>query len=787
MVEQREYTAGWFDYQTSDVCLSFWKGNTRSVERIPFKWYFYLLSSDMPKVEVEGSQDKEFIRKIDSRAHRKFLSMVDDVKYTEDKRYAKIYTNSKWDNRKDIATWLMSYGKTPLEADVTPLNRLLIDYPVRFSSTPRVLFFDLETDPRSGWGAIEKQRILAVAYETYDEKRECIVAETDDDKGERDLLEKFLAVVAEHDLLVAWNGDAFDEVVLKERIKHVGGLKVHWNMINFLDFMQLFKHPYFGYGRDADGSGLKMSYALGNVAEMLLGISKVKEVAGYKMHEVWQKDKELLREYNLRDVEIMSKLEKKFGYISSLVVVSHMCNRFVSSWSLRMGYLNDAYVLRYGNEHGIHFPTKWGSFEKPAWNKPIREFEGAFIMNPVVGLHENVCDMDFSSLYPSIIRTFNISPETKLLSKIEASQTSQTRRVFSRGKAAVASNGFAFRNDEQGVFPAIIAMAMDKRKEFKKAASDLEKAGKGDTLEWRKTKQKSDAYKLISNGSYGCLGSPFLRYYDPDCAEAVTLTAQETIKSVIELGKQAGVRTIYSDTDSVFLKCPEKVAMEFVDVAALFLDDWVKSKGGKPGFLRLAHDATYERIFFTTKKRYAGRRTTGKPGKPDVKGLEFIRSDGCAYSRKFQKTIIDYVLDSPRPTAVGAKAIVKSWLKQLFSGVHSTEDLVITQSLNKSLDEYKTRGVHVDVAQRMLDNGKEIFVGMKIPYIITGKVKSKLQAVHVDDYKGNHDAMLYWVDKVYPATQRILEAVFPKEDWKEFVHLAKQMKVFNVNKKSLSG
>lgn len=740
------YVAGWYDYRSGDICLAYWKDGERITEMIPFQWYFYLSVEDFDKVNCPV-----------------FDSMVDDIRPTKDGKFYKIYTSSRWKVRDEVVQWLRSREVEPLEADLPPMNRFLTDNPIQFDEKPRLLFYDLETDPRPGWSDITKMRILSVAYHGHDGKTKCIVADTDDDDGERKLLIKFFRVIAKHDLLIGWNGDFFDEPLMKARCKRLG-LYPDWKMVNFLDMMLLFKHPYFGYGRDTEGKGAKISYALGNIAKSLLGMTKIPDVQGHKMHEIWRTDRKKLIRYNKRDVDIMVELEKKFGYIESMTVLSHLCNRFLSSWSLKMGYLNDAFVLRYGTDHGIHFRTKTRTFTSKPWVNDYEsmptpdKIEGAFVMEPKIGLHEGVCLIDFASLYPNIIRSFNISPETKI-------GKSDKPVAIASDLHCQASNGVIFRTDVEGVFPAIVAISMEERNYYKREEIKLRKAGKEGTVKWRRFKQRSDSYKVLGNGAFGCLGSPFLRYYDPDCAEAITLTGQDIIKLVIERATKDAIDALYADTDGGFMRCNEIKAEKFIHKSAKFIDEWVSQRGGKPGFIRLELEKFYERIFFTAKKRYAGKVKGEPPGKPDVKGLEYIRTDGCKATRDFQKRTIDFVLDSETPTEETAEMIVKKWRDRLFNGEIPVADLVMSQSINKKLGTYKVEPVHVRIAKKMLKEGKEVYEGMKVPYIITGREKNRLEAVHVDDFDGEFDGVAYWKDKIYPATLRILEAVFPMRSW----------------------
>jgi len=751
------YSSGWYDYRTEEICLSAWRDEARTVERVPFRWYFYVLTDDLKRVysrEFEGMIDGV---EPDGRSHG---------------RYSRVYMDHAWGDRRRVVKWLQDKRVMSYEADMRPLNRYLTDEPVKFDSSPRLLWYDFETDARAGFGSLGEHRILLVTYRRWNwdagrpsARSEYLVQR--EGYSERDLLMDFFDVVGQHDVLIAWNGDFYDEQVLRKRCRNLG-IRVPWQMINFLDHMQVYKRMY---GRDEKGEGVKVSFALGKVAQRVLGMTKLDTLVGKGWNPaeqvVWlhKHDRDALIEYGLRDTDLMVDLEAKDRYIDAVRVQSHLCNRFLSSWSLRSGYLGDAFVTRYGTEHGRHFNTKMHSFntDDEKLVKKLEKITGARVIEPKsVGLHEGVQLTDFASLYPSIMRSFNISPETKI----------GEDGKFEEGLSCAAANGAVFTTEVKGVFPAIVAEAVQRRAPYKAEVERLKKAGKHGTEEWLHAKHLSDGYKTLSNTLYGILAAMFLRYYDKVCGEAVTLTGQAVLGMLEAKAAREGYLVLAGDTDSTFLQCGDEELERFNAEFADEVDEWVASRGGKPGFIRLDAEKVYERLLFVAKKdgqpakkRYAGRvrgeRTL------DIKGLEVVRSDGCRLERELQKRVLEYVLfvDEPDPRAAGR--IVERCRDNLFTGAVGVEWITITQSVNKELDEYKAENVHVRIARWLLNTGREVYTGMKVPYVLTGKEDGRQQAVHAGQFDGNYDPYLYW-KKIYPPTRRVLEAAFPAEDWAAF-------------------
>jgi DNA polymerase I len=749
---QDGYSVGYYDYKQSKIKLGGWDESGRSFYTVKYNWYFFIKKDSLEKADKVLTKYSRIVHKVE-----------------RDGNFVMIETGGYRDQKKEFVEALEKAGVQTYEADMNPLNRFLSDNNIKFSENLRILFYDFETDGREGFSDLSTHRILLAGwYSNYLKTSGYILNESSDKRlkasntsGEVELLKKFFGLVEKHDLLVAWNGDGYDEIVLKKRVERLGWL-VNWQSFNFLDMMLLFKKYY---ARDDIGSGVRISFALDNIAKTVLGKGKIKTFSGsgrnpaVEIYEAWEKEDKRLIDYCVRDVELMVELDKKFDFIEAHRILSNLCNRFLSSWALKSGYLNDAFVLTHGKKKNIHFRTK-EVFYNALTDQHFEKIAGAYVMEPVPGLHQNVVDLDFASLYPSIILTYNISPETKI-GKVDGPKPGN--------QIAVAENniGFSLKKGE-GIFPEIERIALDRRKEFKKLVSKLKEKGKEDTDEYRKARQQSDAWKVLANSMYGILAAPFMRYYDPDCGEAVTKTAKSFIKMVIDVAGKRGIKAIYSDTDSIYLCTTAEKAIVFSQIMETILSKYVEASGGNPGFLKLDLDTEYSKIIFVAKKRYAGLR---KSGTLDIKGLELVRSDGCKYAREMQRRILHCLLLGYGKEKTVLR-ILREWKDNFFGrkGIE-IEDIVLSNSLAKPMKDYKVLPPHVMIAKQMIDRGLEVYQGMKIPYYLVGKDKSRLLVRHVDEYKKDYCAETYWARKIFPPTQRILDVVFParKKEWGKWV------------------
>jgi len=206
------------------------------------------------------------------------------------------------------------------------------------------------------------------------------------------------------------------------------------------------------------------------------------------------------------------------------------------------------------------------------------KFIGAYVKAPIVGKYDWIYDLDLTSLYPSIIMTINISPETKMGKiadwsaedfvkdkrdswEINGDKITQEnlKKFFERSKFSVASNGVLYRTDKVGCIPDILDLWFSQRVEFKNKMKEYGKSGEKEKYEWYKKRQL--VQKILLNSLYGVLGLPAFRFYDVDNATAVTTTGQTVIKSTAdmanikynkELNTPDADSNIYIDTDSVF-------------------------------------------------------------------------------------------------------------------------------------------------------------------------------------------------------------------------------------------
>ena len=447
---------------------------------------------------------------------------------------------------------------------------------------------------------------------------------------EHDLLHAFLNLWEELDptIITGWNTEYFDVPFLYYRIENQLGAgeaarlsplrKVKFGTyahdapvelagLNHLDYMLLFKK----YNPKNEPS-----YKLGDIGEKYVGLGKI-EYEG-NLDRLFTEDVNKFIEYNIRDVEILIELEKKFKFIELTITICHLCHVPYEQIYLSTA-LNDGAILTYLKRQGIVSPNK-PTTTRPALYDIKEEYAGGYLKDPVPGLYEWVIDLDFTSLYPSIIRSLNIGIETYIgrimndgkydnnwtlddlkgmnheqLITIERLRddktTNQTQATvgqiidyIEQGGMMIAASGAIFRTDKPSVVCEVLTDWFNKRVEYKNKMKKAYKAG--DAVKGEFYNRRQHAYKIKLNDLYGCYAINGWRYTDGHkiISKAITLTGQrvtqESIKFInLWMNEQLGTTdkdyVVTSDTDSLFIQVKDLVLQRYPETKTK--DEYIKA------------------------------------------------------------------------------------------------------------------------------------------------------------------------------------------------------------------
>ena len=272
---------------------------------------------------------------------------------------------------------------------------------------------------------------------------------------------------------------------------------------------------------------------------------------------------------NIRDVEIIIELEKKLKFIDLTVILCHLCHVPYEQIYLST-ILNDGVILTYLKRKNIVSPNKPTTINPALKDTTNDDYAGGYLKDPVPGLYEWVIDLDFTSLYPSIIRSLNIGIETligrivnggkydnqwtfnelqnmdpndlvsieKLNKDFTTSRTQVTIKklieLIVDNKWIVAASGAIFRTDKSSVVCEVLTDWFNKRVEYKNLMKKSYK--EGDKVKGEFYDRRQHAMKILLNSVYGCYAINSWRYTDGHkiISSAITLTGQRLIQEAIK-------------------------------------------------------------------------------------------------------------------------------------------------------------------------------------------------------------------------------------------------------------
>jgi DNA polymerase elongation subunit (family B) len=383
-------------------------------------------------------------------------------------------------------------------------------------------------------------------------------------KTERELLLHLIEEIKDSDLLVGWNSAAFDFPYIAKRIEKVLGE----DSLRYLSFpgaeMPVFKEVPGKYGdvltvvtsgrAIADymelyrkyEPGEKASYKLASIEqEVGLGLPKL-EYEG-NLAELYVKDFAYFVRYNIRDSEILNGFEKKLGYVELANQMYHMsCGLFPHV----MGTLKlaELAIVNFCH-HELKRVVK--NVTEPEID---RQIEGALVLLPQVGMHDYVGSIDINSLYPSAIRSINISPETirgqfindvadaneiansgskeitlRLENKEEFTATgAEWREWLLERRWAISGYGTVFDQTKPGIIPTILADWYAQRKKYQALKKEASAAGDDETSAYYDRLQY--VFKIKLNSLYGALTNLYFRFYDLRMGESTTGTGRAILR-----------------------------------------------------------------------------------------------------------------------------------------------------------------------------------------------------------------------------------------------------------------
>ena len=598
----------------------------------------------------------------------------------------------------------------------------------------RVLAFDIEVYNPRGMPNPDRDPVIIISAMTKEDGVKMFVA--DDSKNDAKVIREFMDYFRKYDpdIVVGYNNNGFDWPYLVNRSSRIGvrltlsrmgnppeqSVYGHWSIIgranvdlyNFIEEM----------------SEIKVK-SLDRAAEFF-GIMKRSErvlIPGHRIYEYWDDKgkRELLLKYARDDVVSTYGLaEKLLPFAIQLSSIS----------GLPLDQVGAASVGARVEWMIFYEAVKRGELAPNREERPYETYKGAVVLEPRPGLHEDIAVIDFSSMYPSIMMKYNVSPDTLVLGDC--------------GDCYVAPEvNYRFRKSPEGLYPGLLRILVESRRRVR----DLMKKYPENSPDWVLLNERQRALKVMANAMYGYCGWLGARWYRREVAEAVTAWGRNLLKTVIEKARSLGLPIIYGDTDSLFVKnISDKVNA---------LIDYINNELG----FEVKVDKVYRRVLFTeAKKRYVGLTIDGEI---DIVGFEAVRGDWAEIAKDVQENVAEIVLT----TGDVGKAVsyVKSVIDKVKAYQFDIDDVIIWKTLDKSLNEYKVLTPHVAAAKQLVEAGYKVGKGDMIGYVIVKGGGAKL-AYKVKPYILVKDIreidVDYYVEKqIVPAAMRILEVLGVKE------------------------
>jgi len=600
-----------------------------------------------------------------------------------------------------------------LECPVPELRRIALDIEVYSPIATRL------PDPREAehpvicaslLGSDGKSRLLLLKRSEMkpEEQLAEIRVEPEYYESEEKLLVELFKVLLEYPIVVTFNGDDFDLRYLWHRAQRLGfgvdqipiELGREAASLKYGIHIDLYK---FFFNRSIQVYAFSQRYreiTLDEIGESLIGIGK-KEIEV----PVSDLDYNELAAYCFRDAEIALKLTsfdddlvmKLITVLSriSYMTIEDVTRQGVSGW-IRSMLHNEHRKRNYLIPRPDDILDLKGTTTTEAVIKG-KKYKGAIVVEPVPGVHFNVAVLDFASLYPSIIKNWNLGYET-----IRCPHEDEVCR-----NNTVPGTPHWVCKRRTALESLLIGSLRDLRVNWYKPKSKDKRLSQP-LKSWYNVVQ--NGLKVILNASYGVFGADKFALYCPPVAEATAAVGRYAITNTIEKAKSLGVDVFYGDTDSIFLGSPNPSQLEQ-------LVDWSRSSLG----FELEVDKNYRYLALSSrKKNYLG---VYPDGSVDIKGLTGKKRHVPQFLKKAFYVMIDILsqVKSESEFEIAKekiKAIVKDCYLKLKQRQYPLEELAFNVMISRSPGGYvKTTPQHVKAALLLSQKGFEVKPGDLIAFV----------------------------------------------------------------------
>ncbi|MGC8662256.1 MAG: DNA-directed DNA polymerase [Candidatus Micrarchaeia archaeon] len=621
--------------------------------------------------------------------------------------------------------------------------------------------FDIETYNPKGVPRPEKDPVIMISYANGKESKVLTTKKIEKEfvvvfDNEKALIQGFVNVInkIDPDIVTGYNSSNFDIPYLLSRSKatradfsiaRVGGevKKEHHGLIEAVRIpgrvnVDLYNVAKFVSVVGAAEKLLKVNnFKLYEIYNAVTGKEK-KMVERSDIWNMWDSNElDELAEYSLGDSLVVEELYDFFMPFE--IEVAKVGGTTLGEASVSTtGQLVEWLLMREARKNNQLIPNK--PDEEEIARRLSNPVEGAYVKTPEAGIYKKIAVLDFRGLYPSIIVAHNIDPST----------ICDDCKDFHESPI-----GVRFKKEPIGIAPKLLKILVEERVAVKRAyKKDPDNKALG---------ARNMALKILANSFYGYLGYARSRWYSRECAGSVTAYGRQYITMVINEAEKNGFRSLYTDTDSVFLLLENKTKEDVLD----FLK---KINSSLPKGMELELEDFYTSGVFVgkrtgeqgAKKKYA---LLAENGRIKIRGFELVRRDWATIAREAQKQVLESILrEGSREKAA---EIVKDVIERLRNGSVPIKELSIHTQLRKKIGSYDVTSPELAAAKKAIERGDKKaneIEGITIGYVITKHGSTISEKAELEEFAKDYDAEYYIEHQVLPATLKILKELGFNED-----------------------
>lgn len=528
-------------------------------------------------------------------------------------------------------------------------------------------------------------------------------------RDEKHLLKKFIEMWCHinPDIATGWNIEGFDIPYIINRTRKVIGddwtkRLSPWGIIEEreitlfgrptivydilglvnLDYLALYKK--FTYNQ-------RESYSLNNISHVELGEKKLDYSEYETLFKLYEKDYAKFIDYNIRDVELVKKLDDKLKLFDLVFMIAYTakCNLrdvlgTLKVWeTISYNYLIDKNIII-----------------SPRTRLDDRDFVGGYVKEPFAGRHHWVVSFDLASLYPHLIMQYNISPETMSQKiSVDIDQLVEKTRLWNESglKDSLTANGVFYTKHKRGFIPELMEKFFKERKRIKEELFIASKENSPEELQVQLNTRQM-AIKILLNSLYGALGNKYFRFFSADMAESITTSGQLSIRwierklnefmnDVMKTDNHDYIIAI--DTDSVYITFDKLVnklftgetdktkILDFLDkISSEKIEPFINESyeelaeymGAYEQKMLMEREVISDSSVFIAKKRYImnvldNEGIRYKEPKIKMMGVEAVRSSTPEICRNTIKEMINIILNG---TEKEAQEYIKQTKKEFF-------------------------------------------------------------------------------------------------------------------------